>query len=532
MSLRVECRRPEGYMERDQLQAFNERLSQWISAQGFWFQLRHSMGGGGQSAVVNFVGRAFILFLIALIGGWIYLAWRATSVGFLNTLQAGSKEWLHASDSSISGLSHASGQLGIKKVRMTGGEESFFRTLQAWQVRCDMNLTDGLVGTWVPGQMTIDTLEIDLRSGTDDADTAKRQAESVLGIPPTFDLKTLTVSDATLQWGFSENTNGRIGNSQLNAQRTPQGWRLQFIGGTFSQNWIHEAQIVNLVAIVDREGITVEEGELSLTRNDLPAGQITFENVRVRGGERPTPSGVLNLGHVPLGAMLEPEFAGTMEGSISGKLNLSGSTYSREGIGYAGQITLEKGDRVTLRDRIPLLPVLSGARSYRRLDFTQGSFVLTLGDGKVDIRDVSLEAPGQSGDAEKVILEGWILRRPPTPSEIQAALGVRPRTPVEGQADQPTSSRFSELATKTKAEMEAERLEKKMAASLEKMPRYEGSLHLGMPGDVFELSSSLQKLFPADEKTGRVNIQVPIEGTFEDLTRRQADEIRKHSRRD
>jgi hypothetical protein len=519
-------------MEREQLQAFNERLSQWISAQGFWFQLRHSMGGGGQSGLVNFVGRAFVLFLIAGIGGWIYLAWRVNSAGFLSDLEAGSQKWFNASDASIKGVERSSGQLGLKRVKITGGEHSFFNTLQAWQVRCDMGLTDGLAGIWNPGQMTIEKLEIDLRSGTDDAESARRQAESMLSSPSTFDLRALTVSDATLQWGFSDKTNGKIQNSQLNAQRTPQGWRLQFEGGTFSQNWIHQARISNLVAIVDDEGVTVESGELALTRDDLPAGQIIFENVVVRGGERPTPSGVLKLSHVPLGAILEPAFNGAIEGSISGTLKLSGSTYSREGIGYAGQITLEKGDRITLRDRVALLPVLSGARSYRRMDFTEGSFVLSMSDGKVDIRDVSLEAPGKSEDVEKVTLEGWLLRRPPTPSEIQAALGVRPTVPSVEQADQPTFSRFSELAPKTKAEIEAERLEKKMSAALEKTPRYEGLLHLGLPGDVFELSSSLQKLFPADEKTGRVNIEVPIEGTFEELTRRQADEIRKHSRRD
>ena len=34
-------------MEPQQLQDFNERLSQWISNQGFWFQVRYSIAGSG-----------------------------------------------------------------------------------------------------------------------------------------------------------------------------------------------------------------------------------------------------------------------------------------------------------------------------------------------------------------------------------------------------------------------------------------------------------------------------------------------------
>ena len=34
-------------METEQLQNFNERLSQWVANQGFWFQVRYSMSGTG-----------------------------------------------------------------------------------------------------------------------------------------------------------------------------------------------------------------------------------------------------------------------------------------------------------------------------------------------------------------------------------------------------------------------------------------------------------------------------------------------------
>ena len=65
-------------MESEQSQNFNERLSQWVANQGFWFQIRYSMTGSGTKGTAMFhllrMGFRLLLFLIvAAIGTWVYL---------------------------------------------------------------------------------------------------------------------------------------------------------------------------------------------------------------------------------------------------------------------------------------------------------------------------------------------------------------------------------------------------------------------------------------------------------------------------
>ena len=63
-----------GNFDSEQWQNFNDRLSYWISKQGFWFQLRHSLPRTGQKGVfmVYFVNLALRFGLFLLIAGIIY----------------------------------------------------------------------------------------------------------------------------------------------------------------------------------------------------------------------------------------------------------------------------------------------------------------------------------------------------------------------------------------------------------------------------------------------------------------------------
>ena len=65
-------------MESEQSQNFNERLSQWVATQGFWFQIRYSMSAGGTKGTMMFhllklTSRLLIFLLVVAAGGWLYL---------------------------------------------------------------------------------------------------------------------------------------------------------------------------------------------------------------------------------------------------------------------------------------------------------------------------------------------------------------------------------------------------------------------------------------------------------------------------
>src|SRR5687768_16792563 len=101
-------------MEVEQTQSFNQKLSQWIASQGFWFQLRHSMsGGGGWAMTLSHLLRLGFKVLIALVvatGGFgVYLVKRVGSTPFVESLNVGLEQGLMASDAQIVEFSRVQG---------------------------------------------------------------------------------------------------------------------------------------------------------------------------------------------------------------------------------------------------------------------------------------------------------------------------------------------------------------------------------------------------------------------------------------
>ncbi len=152
-------------MEPQQLQDFNERLSQWISNQGFWFQVRYSMAGSGVKGrlLFHFLKISFRLLIFLLIVAaaiWVLLVKRTDSPRFVKAQQALLQEGLSATDLDMRGYRRSQGKLEISRLAASGGDQTFFSNLELRNVRCDMGLIDGLVGTWNPGVISIARLEL------------------------------------------------------------------------------------------------------------------------------------------------------------------------------------------------------------------------------------------------------------------------------------------------------------------------------------------------------------------------------------
>ncbi|BCU77681.1 hypothetical protein [Luteolibacter sp. LG18] len=556
-------------MESEQLQAFNERLNQWISSQGFWFQLRYSMAGGSySSATFHLLWLMFRIFLFLLVigaGCGVYLVKRVDAKDFPKQMAATLGKHLSASQSKVEGFQRVQGHLNLRKLALTGGPDAYYSSINAYNVRCDMGLLDGLVGKWNPGSILVSRMDAEIRAGAEDAAEAGRHAESFLKEFPAFEANSLEVADATLRWGFSEYTRGKIENSHLNAQRSSDGWRLQFHGGRFTQNWLRGLEIERLVISANAAGLTVEEGEFKVgqDREGSVAGSVVFRNVKLASGDRPAVSGSVRLHRVSLESVLPERLAGFVEGSISGDFKLSGSTNSPDGIGLAGQVVLDGGDVLTLRDRIHLLRALSvvdAFNSYRKVSFTEGSLFVKSGGGTLDVRDVKLKAKG-----DVMNLAGRLRVRPPTGAEVEKALSRGPTSelaPVfasdvtyggEGDTRSPDSSEDekSDLSLKKAGEasqkpapvdtgyfakagmgqVDTSKTVNQGKDAISRTLRYEGAFQISIPGDSFTRAPDLRSLYPADPATNRITIDVPIEGSIYEVTLKQAEDIYVKGRR-
>ena len=541
-------------MEAEQEQDFNERLSQWVANQGFWFQVRYSMTGtGGKGAamfhLLRMASRVMVFMLVVAAGTWVYLAKRTETKRFNDDLQASLQAGLSASEIELKGFSKVQGRLDINRLACKGGNETFFTSLEARNIHCKMGFLDGLVGQWDPGTIAISRLDVELHAGADDAESAKNLSEAFFKKSKDVLINSMAITDATLHWGYSERTRGSIENSVLKVQRLENGVKLNFVGGTFSQNWLRRIEIVSLVVVCDPDGLTFERAEFRRGQ-----GTVDFSGLRVTGGERPLVEGIAKIRKLGLDSVVPLALRSFVEGSISGDFKVSGSTNSSDGIGFEGQVSLDGQDTISLRERLHLLKALSVVdyvRNYYRVDFREGSFQMKTGGGGMMITDLKLKAEDLAS------LEGNLRVRLPTPEETKAALektvgaGSAPlfrgdETENEEFASKGDSSDFTlrraALAAKRARDgnigegatslfdrlglsLEMRRLEEQAADRLSRTLRYEGLFRITLPADAFERAPKLAAQFPVDPNIARIPLMVPIEGSLYEITLTQAEDI-------
>jgi hypothetical protein len=541
-------------MEAEQAQDFNERLSQWVANQGFWFQIRYSMTGSGGKGVAMFhllrmAFRMLVFMMLVAAGTWIYLAKRTETKRFNDGFRASLKSAFSASEIELKGFSRVQGQLEINRLACKGDNKTFFTSLEARNIRCKMGFLDGLTGKWDPGTISLSRLDLELHAGADDAESAKMLADALFKKSNDVLINSLEISDATLHWGYSERTQGAIENSLLKVQRVGDGLKLNFAGGTFSQNWLRKVEIVSLVVVCNPDGLIFEKAEFRRGQ-----GTVDCSGLKVTGGERPVVEGVAKIRKLGLDSVLSPALRNFVEGSISGDFKVSGSTNSSDGIGFEGQVVLDGQDTITLRERLHLLKALSVVdyvRNYYRVDFREGSFLMKTSGGEMDITELKLKAE------DLFSLEGNLRVRLPTEEETKAALqksegaGSAPlfkgedveneqmatkedgadftlrraaladkRARKEGVGEG-TSSLFDRLGLS----LEMRRLEEQAADRLSRTLRYEGLFRITLLADAFERTPKLTAQFPVDANIGRIPMMVPIEGSLYEITLTQAEDI-------
>ena len=505
--------------------------------------------------LLKLASRLLIFLVLVVIGGWVYLVKVSGTKKFNDGFKASLQEGLSASEIELNGFSKAHGQLGINRLTCQGGNQTFFSSLEARNIRCKMGLLDGLAGIWDTGGVAISILDIELRAGADDPKSAQLLSEAFFKQSPKIRLNTVEVADATVRWGYSDRTRGVIENSMLKVQRMENGWKLNFRGGTFSQNWLRKLEIINLVIVCDPDGLTFEKAQF---RRD--SGTVDFSGLKVVGGERPVIDGTAQIRKLAIENIVPAALRSFVEGSISGDFRVSGSTNSTEGVGFEGMVTLDGQDSISLRERIHVLKALSTVdfvRNYHRVDFTEGSFHLKTSGGGMEVTDVNLKAD------DLFTLAGKMRVRLPTPEETKAAVdnnSLRGGSPIfngedalgdeldakvedndftlrkAAKADKRAKDGFqpentTSLSSRLAMNLEARHLDAQASERASRTLRYEGEFRITILPDAFERAPRLASQFPVDPAIGRIPLMVPIEGTLYEITLKQAEDLYQQGRR-
>jgi len=541
-----------GQPESEQLQNFHERLSQWVSSQGFWFQLRYSLSGGGAKGALAFhflrlSARIGIFLVILAVGGWVFLVKQSGTQGYQREVREKLEEKFGASEIELRGFSRNRGEFYISGLAMKGGEATCFTGMEVKNLKCRMSMFDSFQKEWDPGLISISRANLGLRAGADSEASANAMADVIFQDTGRFKIEAVEVADMTVEWGYSERTRGAIVGSSMRVQKLGDSWRLKFKGGTFSQNWLKRLEIEDLEVVFGRQGIVFEK---AVFKKD--GGYVTLAGLKVKAGERPEVSGKMTFRKMPVSSLVPVPVRNFVEGTVSGEFEISGSTNSTEGIGFEGDIVLQGEDMLILRDRVHLLRALSvvdAFNNYRRIDLRDGSLHLKSHGGRLELTKVKM------ADGELFGLDGQLAVRLPTEDEARIfvdpgagdggldtilnddELGSQPDISLKGAAKGSSGgvgfakSDDESLFERLGLNVENRRLEERVAEQLSRSLRYEGKFTISLPKEAFARAPNLAGSFPVDPKTNRVPMEVPLEGVLYDLTLGQAEEIYKKGTR-
>lgn len=536
---------------------FNERLSQWVASQGFWFQMRFSMASGGSKGVVmvhlvRFATRLLLLLLVLGIGFGVYLFRLPGSKRFQDGIEEGIGKGLGAVECEMGGFRRVQGAMQISKLAAEGDSNTFFSTFEARNVRCRMGIFNSLPGRWNLGVVAMSDLDLHLNAGADDAESAGKMADVLFRQFGDLVFETVEVKEATVRWGYSERTRGVLSGTRLRIQRVPEGWRLLASGGEFTQNWFKRLEVVELNVLCTREEILFEKADFR-----KGAGRIRMDGLKIKTGERPEVHGTVAVSRMPIEDIIPPAARDFVDGVVTGDFKVYGSTNTKDGLGTEGTLVLDENNPIKLRDRIYLLRALTEfavMSSFKMVEFNEGELKIKTRGGGMELVASNLRA----GDL--MTLDGQMGVRFPTPEEAAAAVerdrvgdkveGVgMVRDPLEGRVVEDPDFTLKRAGTalqkaRQRAGMgedgeggpslfdrigqgfEARRMAEMAVERQSRTLIYEGGFRLTVLPDTFETMAALRDLFPVDPATGRIPIDVPIAaGDIYSITYDQTEDL-------
>ena len=410
----------------ERLAEFNDRMNNWISKQGLVFQLTHGGTGlGGNPPIIGSIIRSLlsilILALIAALAYGGYLYWKVSGDKLPEQLQKGIAAGLGAEELQVTatGFERDFNSGSYKKVIAKGNESTFYNHLEARNLKFQMEPLNGLFGDWEALNIDIGEAKISIKAGEADDQRAETSWQSLFFERSHFSFQSLRIKKATLSWGYSSPaTWGSIVDSELIAERTPQGWKLKLKGGKFSQGIFRNFAIKEIKAELDKEqGLLIPEASLLAGK-----GTFTWSGNMTSGGASPNFKFQGSLTKIPVAQFIPRALMKIVNGSFTGSLAAEGSTNNSDGIAFTLQAQPDQATGIYLTKELSLLQILSHLdtkRTYRKVLFNHGSFTIKTKGDSLEFQDIQLSSQEDESGPVLAKLKGNFTARPVSKDELE-----------------------------------------------------------------------------------------------------------------
>jgi len=358
----------EFHIPEEKLSSFYNKMDQWVSQQGFLFQLRYGSSSKkirGSRWLITLFLRFLIVALIAISITAYLLSKRTSSPKFWNTQKNSLATMFAAESVEMSEISYDKGRAEIRNFTIQGGENSFFRSLEGSSLNFKMGFFAGLAGDWDAGAIKIDTLDATLSMKRKEGEAQEAMLSTLFPETSSFTYSYLDVRSFGLRWGSSEADKGSISDSEVRIEATGKdSWLLKFKGGLFSQAWMKNLKIEEIEAILTKEGLNIKKALFS-------AGERGRIELSASANQKSVLEGNLRFVNLPLTHLNLSQISQIREGSISGEGKVTADLFDKKGLKADLRIELFTNDFIKLSDSIPVLralTVVDSKRNYKCFD--------------------------------------------------------------------------------------------------------------------------------------------------------------------
>ncbi|MGJ8677148.1 MAG: hypothetical protein ACSHX0_06505 [Akkermansiaceae bacterium] len=507
--------------------AFNQKMNAWASRQGVWAQLTNS--GGGQSLLYRlfkFASFLALLLVIAVIGFGVYLIKRPESEDFKLKTKLALEKALSGQECKLKSITVDENVLTLNSLSIEGTNKSFYHSLEARFIDLKMMPYDGFLGNWNAGTIKLRSLDVNLRAGADNDGQALDAYESLFIENEKFDFDRIEVAHANLEWGYSELNMGSIKSSEMTAYRHKLGWTLVFTGGEFSHGVLRKLKINKVLVNLDAQGVHVTNAKLA-SLDGKGSLELNFD---IDISNQPKVAGYVQMNSVPLETFIHQDYLDRFKGSISAEGEIRGSTNTQQGVVLDLNIKLNENDSLLLRDAVPLMSTLritDAINNYGKLNFTKGGFQMKVVNKSTLISEIDIQSE------DLVSLSGGFEIRPPSYEETAEELGIDVEVVLSSMEG--VIRVFNSQAEDMEKELEkaATQVENEAVASVlypsiikdQATSRFEGEIKVSLKPESFVRFPRLMDSYPVDVESGEVTIDIPLDGTYETLTKEVSDNI-------
>lgn len=514
----------ENPVDQQRLNEYQNRVSDWIGRQGVWFQFRYAKTIGSRSLWRHFLGlvsKVVPLLIVFGICGFFILKSHFGTPEYREKITNQISEVLGAEEIEVSGFSRNIKSGKFHRLRIEGGEKSFFFEADFEGLSGVFSYLTGVTEDWNPSFIRVNKADLKLKAGGNEGEM-RRGFSSIIESLDGQGVTQVKIDDCSFDWGYSKLTFGAVRNTDFQASLKGGVWEVKLSGGTFQQNWFGPFVIDSATVKLDENGISVESlklkmGDGSAELEGQIAGPVEMPNFDLKG----------TFTSLPIEKLIQMRGVNTreyIEGCISGDLAINGSSNRR--IEFSGQVMLNENDRLTIREKWSLLRALSildSDGSYLRIDFDQGGFSFSTAGRGLKVAGIDLTAESRAR------LKGAFETRLPTQEEAAKTIGIkltdnfgldytdsssaqklendrmRIDTPDEESVFGVDVSKLFEegkdRGTESKlsvSQLEALRMKREMD-----IHRISGDLKLAVPAAAFDNSEALLEIYPKDEQGWR-----------------------------